>query len=269
MQTLMIYSEAGGVTKTTTAVSLAMTAAEAGRRVVLVDLDPRAAASTWLRAEPRQRGYHAATLLAHDDGAEWITELVVPSSWSTRLSVIPSDRALSTREEVGSPDGGVDLRLRRALHGLAATADVVILDLPNRQGGPITRNALNAAQGVIYAANPTPDGVEGVAGARRSVDRFRAGRREIGAPEQITREWIVCGAWLHPAVPSTVDKAGIANLRETGLLVEPVIPHRAIVQECRAVGEWYGRYPKGRSVADAYAQIAHTITTAGHLRGIA
>ena len=44
MQTLMIYSEAGGVTKTTTAVSLAVAAAEAGNRVVLVDLDPRAAA---------------------------------------------------------------------------------------------------------------------------------------------------------------------------------------------------------------------------------
>lgn len=269
MKTVMVYSEAGGVTKTTTAVSLAMAAAVAGQRVVLVDLDPRAAASTWLRVEPRQRGYHAATLLSHDDGAEWISELLTATAWSPQLTAIPSDRALSTREELGSPDGGADLRLRRALHGLENRTDLVILDLPNRQGGPITRNALNAAGGVVYAANPTPDGVEGVAGARRSVDRFRASRREIGAPEQITQEWIVCGAWLHPAIPSTVDKAGIANLRATGLLVEPIVPHRTIVQECRAVGEWYGTYPKGRAVFDAYRTIADTITRAGQLRGIA
>lgn len=269
MQTLMIYSEAGGVTKTTTAVSLAMSAAQAGERVVLVDLDPRAAASSWLRIEPAKRGYHAATLLGHDDGAEWIDQLVVASSWSKNLSVIPSDRTLSTREEAGSPDAGADLRLRRALHGLAASTDLIVLDLPNRQGGPITRNALNAVETVVYAANPTPDGVEGVTGARRSVDRFREGRREIGAPEQITREWIVCGAWLHPAIPSTVDKAGISLLRETGLLAEPVVPHRAIVQECRAVGEWYGRYAKARSVTDAYAKIAAQITARRPLRGIA
>jgi chromosome partitioning protein len=45
MQKIMVYSESGGVSKTTTAVSLAMTAALEGKRTVLIDLDPRGAAT--------------------------------------------------------------------------------------------------------------------------------------------------------------------------------------------------------------------------------
>ena len=48
MQKLMVYSEAGGVTKTATAISLAMVSALSGHRTLLVDLDPRAASTKWL-----------------------------------------------------------------------------------------------------------------------------------------------------------------------------------------------------------------------------
>lgn len=259
MQTLMTYSEAGGVTKTTAAVSIAMSAARAGRRTVLIDFDPRAAATAWLGVEPAQKGYTSSVLLAADGGADWIDQLVVPSAWHEGLGIIPSARTLSTREEAGTdlPD---DLRLFRALPGLAAAGvQLVVLDLPNRQGGPITRAALAASRGVIYAANPTPDGVAGVEGARVSVDRFRSHRREIGATDPIAHEWIVCGAWMRPAVPSAIDVAGITRLRSSGLLVEPVIPHRTIVQECRATGAWYGDYERGKPVQDAYDAITHRI----------
>lgn len=259
MHTLMTYSEAGGVTKTTAAVSVAMCAARQGTRTVLIDFDPRAAATAWLDIEPTDPGHTSHVLLAADGGADWIDQLVVESPWEQMLGIIPSTRVLSTREET-SADPSDDLRLVRALRGLtAAGVELVVLDLPNRQGGPITRAALAAAQGVIYAANPSPDGVAGVEGARVSVDRFRATRREIGAVDPIAHEWIVCGAWLHPAVPSAIDKAGIGRLRDTGLLVEPIVPHRAIVQECRATGSWYGDYDRGQAVLDAYETITTTI----------
>ena len=260
MHTLMVYSEAGGVTKTTTAVSLAMSAALAGRRTVLLDLDPRAAATAWLGVELAQPHHHARALLAAEGGEGWIDQLVIPSDWAPALGVIPSARSLSSHEEDGGMgvDGGGDLRLRRALRGLAGV-ELVVIDMPNRQGGPLTRSALNAADAVVYAANPSPDGVAGVEGARRSVDRHRAARAEIGAPVGIDHDFVVCGSWMLPAVPSTIDRVGIELLRDTGLLVEPVVPHRAIVQECRAAREWYGAYERGAAVADAYAAIATTI----------
>lgn len=247
----MVYAESGGVTKTTTAVSLAMCAAEAGRATVLIDLDPRGAASHWLGIEPRQSGYHSGAIIGNDDAADWIDGLIVATSWSDQLRAIPSARTLSTREE-GDNAQGSELRLRRAL--AAVQADLIVLDMPNRQGGPITRNGLNAADKVIYAANPTPDGVEGVDGARTTVEKFRAGRREIGAPEGVVEGGIVIGAYPE-VVPSRVHKMGVAALEETGLLLRPIVPHRAIVQESRATGTWYGSYEKGRPVMSAYQEI--------------
>lgn len=256
MQTLMVYSEAGGVTKTTTAVSLAACAALAGRRTILIDLDPRAAATEWLQVEPEQASWHSGAILANDDAGEWVTDLLRPAAWSENLRVIPSGRTLSTREE-GAGDQS-DLRLRRAVAALASEADLIVLDLPNRQGGPITRNALNAADSVIYAATLSPDGVAGVEGAKLSVDRFRAGRREIGAPEQVKDAGIIAGAY-RSNIPTRIDKAGLASLEATGQLLHPVVPHRTIVQECRATGEWYGRYDRGRPVMDAYRELAEQV----------
>lgn len=63
MQTVMVYSESGGVSKTTTAVSIAMIAAERALRTLLVDLDPRAASTKWLNVEPSEEGLHVGATL--------------------------------------------------------------------------------------------------------------------------------------------------------------------------------------------------------------
>ena len=48
MRTLAVVNEKGGVGKTTTAVNVAAALAEQGLRLLVVDLDPQAAASAWL-----------------------------------------------------------------------------------------------------------------------------------------------------------------------------------------------------------------------------
>jgi chromosome partitioning protein len=71
MQTVMVYSESGGVSKTTTAVAIAMIAAAQGRRTVLVDLDPRAASTKWLDVTPSSEGLHVGAILGDDDPQGW------------------------------------------------------------------------------------------------------------------------------------------------------------------------------------------------------
>ena len=156
MQTLMVYSESGGVTKTTTAVSLAMVAAAEGRRVVLVDLDPRAASTKWFGVEPSAEGMHVGAILGDENPEGWAEDLAVPSGWHPNLRVIPSARNVSNREADRADHA--ELRLKISLTGLQA--DVVVIDCPNRQGGPLTLSALNAADTVVYAATATSDGID-------------------------------------------------------------------------------------------------------------
>ena len=70
MQVIAVYSEAGGVSKTTTAVSLAMSAALMGKRVVVIDLDPRAAATKWLNIQPVGEGLDVGAILASAEDTE-------------------------------------------------------------------------------------------------------------------------------------------------------------------------------------------------------
>lgn len=251
MQTIMVYSESGGATKTTTAVSLAMTFALQGKEVVLIDLDPRAATTKWLNVEPSGEGLHVGAILGNSDVEGWAQDLAVQSSWSPKLRVIPSARSLSTLE--GMREDYADLRLASSLIGLEA--DVVIVDCPNRQGGLLTLAALNASDTVVYAAQATEDGVDGVVGAQNSVSRFLASRKALGAPVKLKEAGIVVGA-VSDTIPSRIERASLDNLADLGILLTPFVPSRAIVKEMRVTHEWFGNFTKGLPVAAAYEELA-------------
>lgn len=250
----MVYSESGGATKTTTAVSLAMTAALAGRRVLLIDLDPRAAATKWLRVGPTGEGLHVGAILGNEDPTGWANDLAVPSHWTPALRVIPSARSVSIREKESVDHA--DLRLRMSLEGLEG--DLVVIDCPNRQGGPLIQNALIAADTVVYAAAPTTDGIDGFEGARKSVQRFKHSRRILRIEDNLVEAGIVCGG-VSTVVISRIASASIKELDATEMLLSPLVPHRTIVQEMRMTNEWYGNYTKGEPVAEAYRQLAERI----------
>ncbi|MCQ9165508.1 ParA family protein [Arthrobacter sp. STN4] len=253
-QTLMVYSESGGASKTTSAVSLAMTAAATGKKVLLIDLDPRAAATKWTGIVPTEDWRHVGAILGNESPEGWANDLAVQSDWIDTLRVIPSARSVSNREADRADHA--ELRLRISL--MDVDADLVVLDCPNRQGGPLTLAALNAADTVVYAATATTDGVDGVEGARRSVNHFKRSREQIGAPSNLHEAGIVVGA-VQETIMSRIAAASIDQLRETGMLLTPLVPHRTIVQEMRLTQEWYGTYRKGLPVVDAYKELAGKI----------
>ena len=254
MQTVMVYSESGGVTKTTTAVSIAAIAASQGRRTVLIDLDPRAAATKWLDVTPAEEGLHVGAILGDENPEGWAEDLALQSRWFPNLRVVPSARNVSNREADRADHA--ELRLHTSLDGLQA--DLVVIDCPNRQGGPLTLSALNAADTVVYAASASSDGVDGFYGAQRTVEQFRTSRQRIGAPTAITEAGIVCGG-VKETIMSRPAAASIEELRDTGLLLIPLVPDRAIVQEVRMVGDWYGNYRKGAPVLNAYTEIVKQV----------
>jgi chromosome partitioning protein len=258
MQTIMVYSEAGGVTKTTTAVSLAMCAAMSGRRVALADLDPRGAATSWIGASPGGPGLHMGAILGNDDPAGWFADLAVPSGWHPDLPIVPSHRELSLRESERADQG--EIRLVVSLEG--APYDLVVIDCPNRQGGPLIQNALTAAGDVVYAAKADGDGLVGVDGARETVRKFKAARERIGAPSSMREAGIIVGS-VAEVVMSRLARHTLAEFDDTydGLLLRPAVPARVVVGECRLRNEWYGAYDSAAPVLRAYQQLMDKVVT--------
>jgi chromosome partitioning protein len=255
MQKIMVYSESGGVSKTTTAVSLAMTAALEGKRTVLIDLDPRGAATDWLDLEPISPGYHVGAILGSDEDLAGVAEqLAVQSAWHPNLRFIPSDRSVANRE--AERVDFAEMRLSDSLEGL--NADMVIIDCPNRQGGLLTQSALTASDTVVYAATANRDGVKGFEGAQTSVHRFKSARKKMGSPSVLYEAGIVVSNFKD-TITSNVAKLAMKEFASTGLLIYPAVPQRVILENVRYSNEWVHLYRKGDPIKKAYQEIGKKV----------
>jgi chromosome partitioning protein len=165
-----IANQKGGVGKTTTAVNVAACIAEAGYATLLVDVDPQGNATTNLGADRTEPPGLYDVLGGDVTAADAVRETDVPN-----LSLIVStpDLAGATMELPRLP--GSETRLREALAGIRDRYAFTLLDCPPSLG-PLTINALVAADRVIVPVQTEYFALEGLAGL---LDTLALVQREL------------------------------------------------------------------------------------------
>jgi chromosome partitioning protein len=166
---IAIANQKGGVGKTTTAVNLGAALAEAGYRVLVVDLDPQGNATTGLGVNPRDVGTSIYDVIMSDIPAE---DCVEPTSLKN-LFIIPATIDLAGAEIELVPAFSRELRLKRALDTLRSEYDILLIDCPPSLG-LLTVNGLAAADDVIVPIQCEYYALEGLGQLLRNVSLVRS-----------------------------------------------------------------------------------------------
>jgi chromosome partitioning protein len=165
---LAVANQKGGVGKTTTSINLAASLALAGRRVLLIDLDPQGNATMGSGVD--KRNLHASiyqVLLGTTDLAHARVRA------SANYDLVPANRELAGAEVelVDLPER--ETRLKRALEPLKANYEFVLIDCPPALN-LLTVNGLCAAQAVMIPMQCEYYALEGLSDLVQTIKKVRA-----------------------------------------------------------------------------------------------
>ena len=159
---LAIVNQQGGVGKSTSSRHVAMTLAERGRRVLLVDFDPLSDTGTLLGVDGRNTGF--VKCLEDSGGNVCCSPVHVQDS----LDLLTSGKDLIGLELAIIGREGRERVLDSCLKAIKDSYEVVVIDTPSSLG-LLTTNALVAADAALIPVRCNCFGQEGIAELMRTV----------------------------------------------------------------------------------------------------
>jgi chromosome partitioning protein len=246
-----IANQKGGVGKTTTTVNVAACIAEAGYETLLVDIDRLANATVGLGL-PKDGTPSIYDVLAGTASAE---EALRPSRID-RLTVLPAHPDLAGANMELPREPGSERRLRDALAPIRDRFAYVLLDCPPSLG-PLTVNALVAADRVIVPVQTEYFALEGLAGL---LDTLALVQRELN-PRLTVAGMLLTMHDGRTRLARDVER----EVREhfPTLVFDTVIPRNVRIGEAPSYGVPVIHHDPHCSGSDAYFELAKEVAARG------
>ena len=174
---LAVLNNKGGVGKTTIAVNLSAALATPRRRVLLIDLDSQASASTWCGVRRGRLKPSSASVLLHD----FPVEQAIRATPTANLDIITGSVDLANADLALSDVKGREGTLKQALKSVRKRYDIIVLDCPPSLS-LVGVNALVASDAVLIPVPPQFLAVDGLTALLGTIDTVR---RRLGTRSHV------------------------------------------------------------------------------------
>ncbi len=246
-----IANQKGGVGKTTTAVNLAACVAQAGHDALLIDFDPQSNATLGLgMSKDLPVSVYDALI-----GSATLADVIVKTSID-RLWIAPAGPDLAGATVELPRSAGSEGRLRTLLEPVRERFGFTLLDCPPSLG-PLTVNALAAADRVIVPVQAEYFALEGLAGL---LDTLSLVQRELN-PRLTVAGLLLTMHDGRTRLAQDVERELRQHFPE--LVFDTVIPRNVRISEAPSFGKPVIHHDPNCAGSDAYFNLAREVAARG------
>jgi chromosome partitioning protein len=241
-----LVNQKGGVGKTTTAINLGAYLAQLDQRVLVVDLDPQANATSSLGVDKRtvQTSTYDALLSGE------IPASSILFNERLQLSLLPSSPSLAGAEIELVEESSREFRLKNALESIKGRYDYILIDCPPSLG-LLTVNGLVAAKdGVLIPVQCEYLALEGLGQITQTIERVQSSL----FPKLRVRGVIL--TMFDPRTNLSTDVVKEVNNHFPGQVFKSVVPRSIRLAEAPSYGLPISAYAPTSVGAHAYESLA-------------
>jgi chromosome partitioning protein len=244
-----LANQKGGVGKTTTAINLGAYLADYGQRVLLIDLDPQANATSCLGVDKRsvRNGTYEALIEASPASAQ------ILHNPRLKISLLPASPALAGAEVELVSEMARETYLRNVVEPLLNRYDYILVDCPPSLG-LLTLNGLVAAKdGVIIPVQCEYLPLEGLGQLTQTLERVR----KAVFPGLRVRGVVL--TMFDGRTKLSMDVVTEVRRHFPQVVFSAIIPRSVRLAEAPSYGQPISTYAPHSSGAEAYAALAREV----------